>query len=384
MSKILIHSNAPWVPTGYGNQTRLLAKGLRSLGHEVAVSAFSGLSGADIIWDDMLIMPSGQMQFGMDTLIPHMDRYAPDLTITLMDFWKLEPIASALQNYNVAAWLPIDCTPMSKRDLSALLHSRAHPIAMSEFGKRRVQDAQDMMGPVIRDPLYAPHMVDMDAFSPMDDRHAFREELGLRNAFVVGLCAANKDAVRKAFPEQFQAFSLLRKKYPASILLVHAVAQSTSGLDLVRLADSMGIAEAVRFTDQYTLDSGLFDAEMMRRWYNACDVVTMCTYGEGFGIPAIEAQACGTPVVASDNSALSELCDVRNLVQVDQFWNYVHEAWWGRPRPDKIFHRLSKIYDMTVSQSEKARADARMHAWKYDNDKVMSTNWKSILEKLCA
>ena len=390
MSKVLIHSNAPWVPTGYGIQTRMLARGLRSLGHEVAISAFSGLSGADITWDDMLIMPSGQMQFGADTLIPHINRFGPDLTITLMDFWKLDPIASALQNHNVAAWLPIDCTPMSRRDLSALLHSRAHPIAMSIFGRSEIYEAQDMMGPVIRDPYYAPHMVDMDAFTPMDDRHAFRAELGLDDKFVVGLCAANKDAVRKAFPEQFQAFSMLRKKYPAAVLLVHAVAQSVSGLDLVRLADSMGIADAVRFTDQYTLDSGLFDTVMMRRWYNACDAVMMCTYGEGFGIPAIEAQACGTPVVASKNSALAELCDPRCLVETDNFWNYVHEAWWGRPRPQLIARKLS--YFANRHQSERPgdgwdahnRAKTRESVLRYDYAHVINTHWRDIVEKLCA
>jgi glycosyltransferase involved in cell wall biosynthesis len=366
----------------------MLARGLRELGHEVAVSAFSGLSGADIYWSDMLVMPSGQMQFGVDMLIPHINRWAPDLTITLMDFWKLGPIASALQNYNVAAWLPIDCTPMSKGDLSALLQSRAHPIAMSQFGKAQILAAQEKMGPVVRDPFYAPHMVDMDQFSPMDDRDAFREELGLADAFVVGLCAANKDAVRKAFPEQFQAFSLLHRKHPKTVLLVHATAQSVSGLDLVRLAESMDIADAIRFTDQYTMDSGLFDEEMMRRWYNALDALMLCSYGEGFGIPAIEAQACGTPVVASDHSALTELCDIRQLVQTDPFWNYVHEAWWGRPRPHQIFRRLNRLHERTTSQRAgdgweiRNRHYTRLTVQKYDVNTVMNLHWKSIVEEL--
>lgn len=390
MSRILIHSNAPWVPTGYGLQTRMLAEGLQRQGHEVAVSAFSGLSGADITWQDMLVMPSGQMQFGVDVLIPHINRFGPDLTITLMDFWKLEPIASALQSHNVAAWMPIDCTPMSKRDLSTLLHSRVRPVAMSRFGQRQIEVAQDRMGPVIKAPLYAPHMVDLDAFTPMSDRYSFREELGLNNAFTVGLCAANKDAVRKAFPEQFQGFSILHRKYPNTVLLVHAVAQSVSGLDLVRLAEDMGIADAVRFTDQYTMDSGLFDTEMMRRWYNACDAVLMCSYGEGFGIPAVEAQACGTPVVASDNSALVELCDPRNLVQCDQFWNYVHEAWWARPRPQVIARKLSHLHTRFASSKpgdgwdEYNRAKVRENVFPYDRSAVMDGPWKSIMEELCA
>ena len=383
MSRILIHSNAPWVPTGYGKQTRILAHGLQRLGHEVAVSAFAGLTGADVVWEDIPVMPHGQVPFGLDMLLPHINRFKPDLTITLMDFYMLEPLAGALQNHNVAAWLPIDCTPMSQRDLSVLLASRVHPIAMSEFGHAQIIAARDKFGPTIREPFYAPHMVDMDTYVPMSDRWDWRGELELGDSFVVGMCAANKDTVRKAFPEQFQAFSMLHNKYPEAVLLVHSSAVSRSGLDLHRLADSMGIGDAVRFSDQYKQDAGLFDDQAMCRWYNALDVLMLCSYGEGFGVPVIEAQACGTPVVASNNSALTELVDSRNLVQTDRFWNFVHEAWWGRPRPDMIFRRLNRIRANTLEQRDQSRAHTRMGVEFYDHNSVMNTRWKSIVEELC-
>jgi hypothetical protein len=40
MSNILLHSNAPWAASGYGQQTKLFAPRLRDLGHHVAISAF--------------------------------------------------------------------------------------------------------------------------------------------------------------------------------------------------------------------------------------------------------------------------------------------------------------------------------------------------------
>lgn len=386
MSRILIHSNAPWIPTGYGLQTRYLMAGLKKLGHEVAVSAFSGLSGADITWENSLIMPSGQMAFGVDVLIPHMERFQPDLTITLMDLWKLEHLGGALRNYNVAAWLPVDCTPLSRRDLNTLISTQAKPIAMSAFGLRQINDVLETeFGPGhFPEPRYVPHMVDMqDDFYPMLDREDFRAELGMAGKFVVGMCAANKDAIRKAFPEQFYAFSLLRKKYPESVLLVHAAAQSVNGLDLGRLAMDMGIAEHVRFTDQYALDAGQFSTEMMRRWYNALDTLMLCSYGEGFGIPTIEAQACGTPVVASNNSALSELTDVRNQVQCHRFWNHIHQAWWFRPEPESIARRLMKLHDRTAAQRHGDREQNRDSVSMYDSRNVMEL-WKTTVEELCA
>jgi glycosyltransferase involved in cell wall biosynthesis len=394
MSRILIHSNAPWVPTGYGLQTRNLVKGLKDLGHEVAVSAFAGLGGADVTWDDTLVMPGGQMGFGVDVIIPHMERYNPDLTITLMDLWKLEALGASLRRYNVAAWLPVDCTPMSRRDLNTLIMSQVKPIAMSQFGLRQINNemfkgVKDLQGESqFPAPHYAPHMIDMASdFTIMPDRDVWRSELGLADNFVVGICAANKDTIRKAFPEQFYAFSLLRKKVPNAVLLVHSTVRNVSGLDLGRLAESFDIAEHVRFTDQYDQDAGLFSVEMMRRWYNALDVLMLCSYGEGFGVPAIEAQACGTPVVASNNSALSELTDVRDQVQCDNFWNFIHEAWWARPRPESIVRRLLNAHNRVSSHKPADimdmynRNDVRANVIEYDTVNVMK-RWASIVEDL--
>lgn len=392
MSRILIHSNAPWVPTGYGLQTRNLVHALKCLGHTVAVSAFAGLGGADITWEDTLVMPGGQMAFGVDVLIPHIERFQPDLTITLMDLWKLEALGQALRAYNIAAWLPVDCMPMSRRDLGALLSTQVVPIAMSQFGLRELR-AVRVPGLVpdkqpFPTPKYAPHMVDMYGdFTIMDDRDVFRSELELNDKFVVGMCAANKDTIRKAFPEQFHAFSLLHKKHPESVLLVHSTVQNVSGLDLYRLAESMGIADAVRFSDTYTLDSGLFTVEMMRRWYNALDVLMLCSYGEGFGVPAIEAQACGTPVVASNNSALTELTDVRDQVQCDPFWNFIHEAWWARPRPEAIVRRLLNVHNRATTRRPADAMDmfdrqaTRKRVLEYDIATVTNL-WQSIVEEL--
>jgi len=52
--------------------------------------------------------------------------------------------------------------------------------------------------------------------------------------------------------------------------------------------------------------SEIEDAELAL-WYNAADLLCMPSINEGFGLPALEAMACGTPVVASDIAALKEL-----------------------------------------------------------------------------
>jgi hypothetical protein len=61
--KVLIHSNGPHVPSGYGKQARHAGKILRDLGHEVAFSCFSGLGGQPIRWDGYTLLPSGALDF---------------------------------------------------------------------------------------------------------------------------------------------------------------------------------------------------------------------------------------------------------------------------------------------------------------------------------
>ena len=59
MSNILIYSNAPWAPSGYGTQTAVWAKRFQSLGHNVAIAAFHGLQGAPLNWENGIVVYPG-------------------------------------------------------------------------------------------------------------------------------------------------------------------------------------------------------------------------------------------------------------------------------------------------------------------------------------
>jgi D-inositol-3-phosphate glycosyltransferase len=71
---------------------------------------------------------------------------------------------------------------------------------------------------------------------------------------------------------------------------------SGSGLDrptaLMELAASLGVADSVRFLPPQTADD-------LAALYRAADLVAVPSHNESFGLVALEAQACGTPVVAA-------------------------------------------------------------------------------------
>lgn len=372
--RILIHSNGPHVPSGYGGQTALLLPRLRDLGHDVAVSAFYGLSGSNLQWEGFDLFPAGQADYGVDVIAAHANAYGADLVMPLMDFWKLFPAAGMLAEFTVAPWLPIDCSPLGTPDNATIERTGARPIAMSRFGQRQLIEAG------LIEPLYVPHAVDTAVFRPDPDRAQLRESLGLTDRFVIGVCAANNDSLRKGFPEQFAAFAAFRREHPEALLMLHSQVRSRQGFDLIELANDMGIGDAVRLSDQYAQISGRMGPEVMCEWFNALDVLSACSYAEAFGVPIIEAQACGTPVIVTDGSAMAELCGAGWKVPGAPFWNPVHRAYWTRPDVDAITAAYEKAH--RTARMARVRDRARTFALEYDADRIAAEYWKPTLELL--
>ena len=162
--------------------------------------------------------------------------------------------------------------------------------------------------------MYAPHGVDTTLFQPevLDVNGVSPRDLfGVpADAFVVGMNAANKGniKIRKSFPQAFAAFGLFVRDNPDAVLLVHSeMVGLGSGVHLPRLAEACGIpAGNIIFTEQYAYKMGL-SPQAMVALYQAMDVLLAPSMGEGFGIPVVEAQACGVPVIVSDFSAQPEL-----------------------------------------------------------------------------
>jgi glycosyltransferase involved in cell wall biosynthesis len=61
-----------------------------------------------------------------------------------------------------------------------------------------------------------------------------------------------------------------------------------------------GLESRIRFTGYVS------DAELVK-WYNGAALLVLPSEYEGFGMPAAQAMACGTPVIASKSSALPEV-----------------------------------------------------------------------------
>ena len=118
--------------------------------------------------------------------------------------------------------------------------------------------------------------------------------------------------------------------------------------------------------------------------YRAFDFLSLTSMGEGFGIPLIEAQACGTPVVTSDNTAMTELCFSGRLVTEQYpFWTPLG-AWAMIPDYRAVADAYEQMYDdlhdpeRELQLTQAARLGALDYAW----DTVVSQFWQPLLERV--
>ena len=106
----------------------------------------------------------------------------------------------------------------------------------------------------------------------------------------------NQTGLIRAFAEMIHAFPQLPHH------LVLAGKDGWHGEATRRAALESGVAERIHFT-------GFVSDEELLELYNACEFFVFPSFYEGFGLPVIEAMACGRPVACSDGSAVSEVAD---------------------------------------------------------------------------
>ncbi len=377
--KILWHSNAPWMKTGYGQQTAIWTTRLRDLGHDVAIAGYAGAQHLMVEWEGMTVYPAGTSNaIGMDALGYYFEQHQADVVISLCDAWALAPRLMALMP--TVCWTPVDAEPLSAGLVDFFTETKAHPLAMSRYGQRIFRE-----GGV--DAAYIPHGLPMDLFRPPEDRDALREASGFGpETFVVGINQANRSGLRKALPEQLMAFSWFHERHPDSRLLLHMAMDHPKGQDLPLLLRKLGIPEGVVFfPDQGAYSAGVIGMEDMPGIYGGADVWMGCAMAGGFELPLLEAQACGTPVIATNGSAMTEVAGPHSwLVRGQPFWvEERHEGFWTLPLISEIDAALEEAWQAREDGSiELRRKQSRAHAEQYDADLILRDSWAPFLAEL--
>jgi D-inositol-3-phosphate glycosyltransferase len=140
--------------------------------------------------------------------------------------------------------------------------------------------------------------VNLQTFTPGGGRNAARTEVGLpQDALVVSFIGRiqphkGPEVLIRATQEMVKHSPALRPKLIVNIMGGASGANTEEVDRLKELATWLELDDVVTFAPPV-------DRESLPQWYRAADLVCVPSYSESFGLVALEAQACGTPVVAT-------------------------------------------------------------------------------------
>jgi len=354
-------------------QTNQTTRWLRSQGHDIAISAFFGVQGARADWGDIPIYPNNEDNYGARRAIDWYQHWNADILMSLTDVWVLKDFDPKMRWY---PWTPVDHNPIPPRVVSAIKDFKGFvkPIAMARYGERELKR-------VGIDCYYVPHGIDCQMFAPLPKvRKEAREKLGWEDKFVVGTVATN--TLRKNWNAAMRAMQKFVKTHPRTVWYMHTTQYDNMGFNLHDARIAYELHEHTFFPPDKELRIGI-PQETLRNAYNAMDVFLLPSKGEGFGLPSVEAQACGVPVIISDNTAQTEMCGSGWLLK-EQIPEYdLQDSFEFNCNSDEILQYLDEAYDKKkLGGMEEMRHKARLFALQYDAQKVFTEYWTPIMNDI--
>ena len=145
-----------------------------------------------------------------------------------------------------------------------------------------------------------------ERFRPIEDQallEKVRERYDLPPRFILGLGTLQP---RKNFSRLIEAYSLLVARHP-SLRLVIAGGKGWLYEEIFATVEQLGLEDKVIFP-------GFVADEHLPALYNLADLFVFPSLYEGFGLPPLEALACGAPVITSDASSLPEVVGEAGLM----------------------------------------------------------------------
>lgn len=144
-----------------------------------------------------------------------------------------------------------------------------------------------------------PTAVDHSNYYVKRDREII-EKLGIPKNYKIILYVGSEQP-RKNIPFILEAISHLKTKLPDIKFVKVGNPQSPGAREeLIKQINTLGLQNEVKFV-------GFVSESDITKYYNAADLFVFPSLYEGFGLPPLEAMACGTPVITSNFTSLPEV-----------------------------------------------------------------------------
>jgi len=190
--------------------------------------------------------------------------------------------------------------------------------------------------------------VDRTKFKVLEDKErvfsVLKEKYGIDSPFILTVTTLQP---RKNVSALIKSYYKLKKRYKLNHKLAIVGGKGWKYSSIFNLVRKLNLERDIIFT-------GYVENKDLVLFYNAADLLVFPSIYEGFGLPPLEAMACGTPVVTSNTSSLPEVVGDAGIMidpyDVDELANVMNEVLTNN--------------DLKKSMSEKGLRRAQIFNWK--------------------
>lgn len=422
--RILFISEAAYLNTGYAKYSKEVISRIHKTGkYDIAEFSVYG-SPVDprrksIPWRNYANLPDGKNeeenkayssnisnQFGAWRFERVCLDFEPDIVFTIRDYWMDSFVYhSPFRRIFSWAWMPtVDASPQNQEWID-MFSDANYVLTYSDWAKKLLEEqgGKSINTVGVASPSAA------DCFVPMD-RNKIRSEFGIKDDVkIIGTVMRNQR--RKLFPALIEAFGKYLKitKSNDTFLYLHT-SFPDAGWNLAELMHSNEISSKVLMTyvceqcknievsffrdakkvckkcgkfasSPSNVGNGVSDPDLAKI-YNVFDLYVQCANSEGFGLPQVEAAACGTPIVATNYSAMEDVVKKLGAYGISHSKYKELETGCDRAVPDinDLINIFLKFFDNSTNIEHARENTRKLFEINYSWDKT-SEEWMKVADK---
>jgi glycosyltransferase involved in cell wall biosynthesis len=431
--RILVCGESSWVSTGFAkyNQEvlrRLFATNKFEIAEMGSYGSDRSPEAKELPWKFYGVLPNSEKEkqlyesnptnaFGAYKINAVLADFQPDIVFDARDPWMTTHIQNSKfrSMFKLALMPTVDSAPQRKDWINGLFKQADIVTTYSRYGKK-VLEATGVKVDAVTSPG-----INLDIFKKID-KQTIRDKYQIKpSLLIIGTVMRNQK--RKLYPELFEVYSALRKKYrmtkknkedPKTVRINHSAllchtSWPDNGWDIPELLDRYNLARHVIFTYKCEGCSSVFHSwfipcdtkgngvcricgekkahmpnthsgvseEELVDIYNLMDIYVQPAICEGWGLPIMEAKACGVPGLYQNYSAMED--HVENggglPIKIGRFYTEA-ETMAIRSLPDnKDFLKGLETLALSGKKRDRLGKAARkccveIHDWKITTDKL--------------
>jgi len=361
-------------------------------------------------------MSRGDNQFGRWRFEKVVLDFKPDVVIDVRDYWMTayQKISPVRKYFHWVLMPTVDSKPQQEEWIETFLDADAI-FTYSDWGAEVLKYQTSSRINYIDT---ASPGVDLDTFN-IQDKNQIRQKFNLpTDAFVIGSVMRNQK--RKLIPELFSSFrkllDILETKDYASgartFLYLHT-SYPDAGWDIPELLKEYRLSNKVLFSyicrNCQNLECSVFQSPnkickqcfqktsflpsvthgvstvQLSQIYNNFDLYVQYAICEGFGMPQVEAGACGIPVITIDYSAMCDIIDKLGAMKVRTqtlFTELETKALRAYPNNDDMIKHVLDFMNLPISIQNKKKIETRIATEKNYNWDIIAQKWEKYLDNL--